>query len=331
MTIRLNFLLTLSLAVAQAPAPAVDWSCVSTRPAMPVNVGVVWQRLNCSTTGAGVPVYGPAGPVIVNIVSADLSTPGLRLLPLAAPSALQLAPINVTAAADGRNLLAGINGGYFYRVDLDKFFDGVCIGKNLTDAQQPATAQNPNLGIGDGSTVLNGTLLSSNCNCLGFNRPAVVSINGTSTRIDLLDGTGLPPPYGLSLDSLSAGPFLLSTNASGTFIAIPSDDENILNILEHAANTGFGLNERNSTAYFVTFDGYDGCPTSNPTCGTNAFTMAYFFRDYLGVTTAMGMDQGGSTTMWVKAAGIVSSTGSTNGGPGAARPVYNGLFLLQDE
>ncbi len=126
--------------------------------------------------------------------------------------------------------------------------------------------------------------------------------------------------------SLSAGPYLLETNASGTFIAIPSDDENVLNVLEHSANTGFGLSA-NGSAYFVTFDGYDGCGVFDPTCGTNAVTMAYFFRDYLNATSAMGMDQGGSTTMYVAGHGtdgIVSNPGR------GARNIFNGLFLLQE-
>jgi hypothetical protein len=270
--------------------------------------------------------------VTVNLVTANLSSAlGLRLLPLAAPAALGIAPINETAAADGRNILAGINGGYFYRVDVSSFFDGVCIGKSKADAEAPPSPSTPNTGLGDGSTVVNGTLLSSSCDCLGYNRPAILSVNGTSgTRIDLGEGAGLPPPAGLELDSLAAGPFLLSTNASGTFVAIPSDDQNFLNNLEHSANTGFGLDESRDSplAFFVTVDGFDGCPSSDPTCGTNGYSLAYFLRDYLGATSAMGMDQGGSTTMWVKGEGVVSSTSS--GGGGAPRPIFNGLFLLQE-
>jgi hypothetical protein len=44
------------------------------------------------------------------------------------------------------------------------------------------------------------------------------------------------------------------------------------NILEHSANTGFGINS-NGTVYLVTLDGHDGCPAADPTCGTNAFIM----------------------------------------------------------
>jgi hypothetical protein len=64
---------------------------------------------------------------VVNIVEADLSTPGLRLIPIASPGGT-LSPLNYIAAKDGRNLLAGINGGYFWRVDLGaKWVDDVCM------------------------------------------------------------------------------------------------------------------------------------------------------------------------------------------------------------
>ena len=42
-------------------------------------------------------------------------------------------------------------------------------------------------------------------------------------------------------------------------------------------------------AYLVTFDGYDSCVDSDPSCGTNAYVMAYFMRDYVGASSAMGM------------------------------------------
>ena len=36
-------------------------------------------------------------------------------------------------------------------------------------------------------------------------------------------------------------------------------------------------------AVLVTTDGFDGCPLLNATCGTNAFTLAYLFKDYFNV------------------------------------------------
>jgi hypothetical protein len=319
------FVATLALTAVAASANrlkqgATVWHCTELNSSTIVT-GATWQQLNCSSPG--VPFFGPAGPVMVNVVTADLSQPHLRLVASVAPPSLGLAPLNTIASSDGRNLIAGVNGGYFYRLDVSSFFDGVCICKDATDAKQPVNASSPNFGIGDGLTISRGKLLATNCDCLCcFNKPTVFTANGTFSRIDVVSQGGAPP-FGLGYETVTAGPFLLETNASGTFVAIPQDDENIFNVLEHSANTGVGL-DGGGSAFFVTFDGYDGCGVTDPTCGTNAYTMAYFFMDYLHATTAMGMDQGGSTTMYVAgkgSAGIVSNPGS------APRHVYNGLFL----
>jgi hypothetical protein len=45
-------------------------------------------------------------------------------------------------------------------------------------------------------------------------------------------------------------------------------------------------------------------------------------KDFFNVTSALNMDQGGSTTFWTKSAGIVSHSG---GGP---RAINSGLFVV---
>jgi exopolysaccharide biosynthesis protein len=112
----------------------------------------------------------------------------------------------------------------------------------------------------------------------------------------------------------------VSSNASGPFVDIPPDDDNIGNILEHSANTAVGL-LANGTALLVTVDGYDGCSGLDATCGTNAYTLAYLMKDYFGVASALGMDQGGSTTMFVRGAGVVSNIGQ------GVRAVFSALFV----
>lgn len=328
-----SLLALLLLASARGAPVDTTWECETLATAALAPAGypaVTWRQLNCSSSP--VPVFGRSGPVVVNVVEADLSDPSrVRMVPVIAPAAAApggnpLAPLNKIAEADGRTLIAGINGGYFWRVDVSDFRDGVCMGKSRADADQPASANQPNYGLGDGTIVVDGKLLSSNCDCHGFSRPVSLTINGTHSRFDL-QTRGAPPPFGLEYDSLSAGPNLVVTNSSGTFVAIPHDDDNIGNIYEHSANTGVGLLQaRNgsSFAYFVTFDGHDGCPLKDPTCGTNAFTLAYFFKDYLHVTSAMNMDQGGSTTMYVKGQG---SDGIVTNSGGSPRTLYSGLFL----
>ena len=326
----LLLLVALSASTARA-APAgviTTWACSELSRAQ-LAPGALYQRLDCA--GAGIPLFGPAGPhLIVNAVTVDLSpASGLRLAPMqAAPNAkgLRLASLDVIGAQDAR-AIAGVNGGYFFRSDLGPtWFDSVCIGKNFSDAAEAPSASNPNAGPADGAIVAGGVLYGSTCDCPGYSRPAVLTIDGTASRVDLLT-RGAPPPAGLAKDAISGSPNLVSTNASGSFVAIPSDDDNLGNILEHSANTGVGLRAAADgsgglEAVLLTTDGYDGCSIFNATCGTNAFTLAYMLKDFFNVTSALNMDQGGSTTFWTKSAGIVSHSG---GGP---RAINSGLFVV---
>lgn len=61
---------------------------------------------------------------------ANLSVPGVRAVPGVADAAVGTAPVpdiarTVSNATKGPALLGGVNGGYFYRVDLAKFSDDV--------------------------------------------------------------------------------------------------------------------------------------------------------------------------------------------------------------
>jgi hypothetical protein len=312
-----------------APAAlAIDtvWSCatLASAPVAGAPAGsATWSRLRCSSPSVplGTGTSAALGPLIVNVVAATLSA-SLRLVPALAPamSAHNLAPLDAIAALDGRKLVAGINGGYFFRLDEANFFDGVCIGKTAAVAEEPVAAATPNTGIADGGIVSRGALVGSNCDCLGFNLPVWLTMNGSASDI-AVTGRASAPPAGLALDALAAGPNLVSTNASGTFVDVRSGDENFANVFEWSANTGMGFAPNGSTAFLATFDGYDGCPQANTSCGTNAFTMAAFFKDFLKVSKAMAMDQGGSTTMFVKGQGVVSNPGA------GVRAVFSGLFL----
>ena len=325
--------LTLPLSLS-APIGAIShWTC-GTITSTALAQGAVYEKLVCN--GTGVPLFGASDSIIVNVVIADLSpSTGLRLVPATAAkgsSGYNLDSLDKIVASNapstGTNL-AAINGGYFYRLDVKTFFDGVCIGKTSSEANQPPSLTTPNNGINDGSIVIDGKLLGSNCDCVGYSRPVVLTINGTSSRFDVLT-RGAQPPAGLTLDSLSSSPNLVSTNSSGSFVDIPSDDDNLGNILEHSSNTGVCLRpsadgSESVEAVMVTIDGYDGCSPLNSTCGTNAFSLGYFFKDYFNCTSGMNMDQGGSTTMFINGQpnnGIVSNPGQ---GP---RVIASALMLV---
>lgn len=306
-----------------------SWTCTPLNASVSLAGGAAnWQRLSC--TAPSVPTSPTtsqaAGPLVVNIVTANITSgSGLRLTPATAPATApsDLDTLDKIASADGRTLIAGINAGYFFRLDVSTFFDTVCVGKTAAVAEQPVSPSTPNTGVADGSIVIGGRLRGSNCDCIGYNLPVFLTINGSSSTIDVL-GRAAAPPAGLALDSLAAGPNLVSSNASGPFVDIRDGDENFANVYEWAANTMVGFSPDGATAYFLTTDGFDGCPATNQTCGANAFTLAYLAKDFLRVGKAMAMDQGGSTTMFVQgqgADGIVTHSGS------GARPLFSGLFL----
>jgi hypothetical protein len=330
-------LISTPVIVFSAPIGAIThWYC-DTIQEKSLSLGAEWKKLVCN--GTGIPLFGDSNSITVNAVIADLSSKyGLRLLPATSskgPSGFNLDSLDKIALANtpssNEKLLAGINGGYFYRLDVKTFFDGVCIGKTSSDANLPPSFTTPNNGINDGTIVSSGKLLGSNCDCVGYSRPVVLSINGTNSRFDLLT-RGAEPPFGLTLDSIASSPNLVSTNVTGSYVNIPSDDDNLGNILEHSANTAVCLRptlDGNSIeVVMITIDGYDGCSSFNSTCGTNAFSQGYFLKDYFNCTSGMNMDQGGSTTMWINGQGNNGIVSNSGGGP---RSIASGLFLVGPE
>ncbi len=242
----------------------------------------------------------------------------------------------IAASNTDRNFIAGINGGYFWRTDISGFWlDDVCRGKTRKDAESPVDLSQVNNGIHDGLIIIDGALKGTNCDCWGFSRPTVAynleSSNEAGWKIDVLQRGEQGSPQ--IVNGIGAGPNLVSykINADGTystFVDIPSDDDNI-NINEHAANTGMGLifDTKSGKAVkmlLLTTDGSDECGRVDQSCGINAKHMAQLMIDHFQVHQAMSMDQGGSTTMWIKQApgdGTVTQSG------GGARNVANGFFV----
>ncbi len=156
----------------------------------------------------------------------------------------------------------------------------MCRGKTHADATRPVSASQPNNGIGDGTVVLDGQLLSTNCDCWGYSRPVLVSSSDTGVVNITVQARGEAPPAGTT-NAIAGGPNLVSLGADGApFIDIPSDDDNI-NLLEHSANTALGVSRDGTRVHLVTFDGNDSCPITDSTCGTNTYQMAYFFMVFV--------------------------------------------------
>lgn len=260
--------------------------------------------------------------MVFHVTSVNLSEPSVTLKAYTNSS---LVPLSVLAPP---NAIAGINGGYFFRLDKKHFIDDVCFFKTRAQAEQPVSAEHANYGAGDGLVMRDGTLLSSNCDCIGYDVPALLVMNGTNSKV-VLQTRGAKAIPGL-VDGIAAGPNLVSEDSNGKpYVNIPSHDHNV-NIKEHSANTVVVLRRDPTGKFmqemlFVTADGHDGCPSSDVTCGIDAPHMAYFSLDYLGAAQAMEMDQGGSTTMWVSGLGVVSNPGS------GERHIFSGLYVVANK
>lgn len=104
----------------------------------------------------------------VNSVRVDLSNPKVRAVPGVPPSPNPTDPSSYLQsipdmAVQNTNFIAGINGGYFWRVDCGRtWIDDVCRRKTYNEAMTPANDTNPNFGVGDGLIKIDGVVKSNN-------------------------------------------------------------------------------------------------------------------------------------------------------------------------
>ena len=223
------------LIVASDDEPSVYWKCVKVQDSKPLTASssVVWMKENCTNIENADPL------LVVNSITIDLTANDIRITP--AVSAFQgepLLPLDQLALSDSKQkLIAGINGGYFWRLDITPvWFDDVCQTKVRKEAEHPASRVEPNFGIHDGTVKISGLTVGSNCDCPGYSRPAVISNMGTNSDWEISVMQRGEQPANNVYSALGAGPNLVSFNSTTktSFIDIPADDDNI-NIHEHAA------------------------------------------------------------------------------------------------
>jgi hypothetical protein len=222
-----------SLGAARALPSPFDATAVSTWSCTTLNESAIspdanWTRTECS----GETPLGKVGPMIFNIVRAGLSG-GLALVPAVSSATPPLQPLTLIAA-EHPAALAGINGGYFWRVDDSTFVDNVCWTKSKAQALSAPGPDHPSCGVGDSAVVINSTIIATNCEDPGYARPAALVCDGTKSKIIVQRRAELLPPGTRS--AIAAGPNLVSSRGGSTYVDIPLDDFNV-NIWEHASNT----------------------------------------------------------------------------------------------
>ena len=266
------------LAVSALAAPTSTWNCtlLSNMTIGTAAHNVVWTRKNCTGhTGGLVP---HVGPIVVNVIDADIRPAGpIRATAAISQSAVGLGTLTEMSkdlnASETFTPLAGVNGGYFWRVDEapGHFFDDVCVGKTRKDALRNASEYDPDAGVGDSLTIIDGAYASSNCDNLGNSEPAAMILDAPPSILKLPRGGRLPAGV---QNAIGAGPNLVSVdNQTGaSYVDVFGDN---INIVEHASNTAIALKPAAGAGagthlYLVTFDGEDGCTEYNPKCGVNA-------------------------------------------------------------
>jgi exopolysaccharide biosynthesis protein len=328
------FLSLISYVVSSGDFPVATWSCIpiSTKT---LSEGVVWNTHNCTKDASVSPPL-----LVINSIHVDMTRDDIRIVPAIADPVAQVQSLP-QIAAQNENFIAGINGGYFWRVDIDGWWrDNVCKGKTRSEAEQSASSQNVNYGISDGQIIANGEVLGNNCNCTGFSRPAVLGLDGVDSGIQVLyRGENLDPS--VVPNAIGAGPNLVSLNfeTGESYIDVPKDDDNV-NKLVYEATTAVGLVQTiaggkatTSSLVMVTSDGSDSCMPKDKYCGILSPDLASLMIQIFGCSQAMSMDQGGSTTMWIDGEnptrnGIVSRSDNTQSeATEGARNLANGLFI----
>lgn len=308
------------------------WFCIDIQSTI-ISPGVIWKTENCTK---GDPLVEP--PLLtVNSVTADLDV--VNIVPAAAIDNFESGLATVPQMSKlNSQFIAGINGGYFWRVDVQGvWIDDVCWGKTRADAEKPVSSSNFNYGIGDGLVKIDGIVKSNNCNCPGNDRPAVLAINGDDTHIEVLYrgqtvNESIP-------SAIAAGPNLVSYNfdTGVSYVDIPSDDDNV-NLLGHTANSAIGLylnpaTKKTSKIILVTTDGSNDCTVNDSSCGIISRYFASLMLNKFEVQMSMEMDQGGSSCLWVNGTnpsrdGVVNRSHNTSPeDTESPRNIANALFL----
>lgn len=282
----------------------------------------------------------------ITIVVADLTAnPKLYLAPVLAQQnsmPVEPSPYRQTVlgmAQDqqqaGLRPLAGINGGYFFFLKsspTDVFFDSNCFQKFDLNFANRSTLTS--FDIGDGVHIAKGRPYSWNCPTLGkygaadkparaaFFQDAAGQLHIANLPAGPLDVASL----GLQ-NAIGSGPMLMQ---NGT---VDLEWQEISSTFELSANTAFGLGKSLTSGHQIglmfTVSGRDGELGMRSADMTNFLLLQVPALLKVRLSSAMSMDQGGSTTMvvWDPVANqlrLVTSSGED-------RSVYDSLFLFTQE
>lgn len=316
-----------SLILTQLAKRDYAWQCQAPLVQQPLNNkgNIVWTKLQCQGVYPwGIFKKSSTGVLVINIVDANLADGNTVVKPTLAnlnPEAkdAHYRSTLVEQAARYPTAVAGINGGYFRKKLSQR--DQNCIKR------RPNTPLDTPNHVGEGLLVIDRKVYSTNCNGGALSESGRSSLIQDATtkqwRIERVPHDIVP---GNAVNAIGAGPGLIQTIAGKPQIQITW--EGILSTLEFSANAAVILakdKQGNPHMLLFTVDGID------KKYGMTSIGMTNFIYTQIptlfGVqlVSAMSMDQGNSTTMFVKNApnSVASITGV-----GSVRRIYNGLVIV---
>lgn len=314
-----------SLILTQMAKRDYAWQCAPALNQKSLNSkgNITWTKLQCQ--GAYPWAFSDkskyTGVLTINIVDANLSDPHTFVKPSIGNAQAKL-PYHSTLleqSAAQPAFVAGINGGYFRTRPNRR--DENCFRRS------PNKPMNASKHVGDSLLIIDNQVYSTNCYGGALSEVGRSSLIQDATtkqwRIERIKKDTVPANVA---NALGAGPGLIQTIKGEPQIQITW--EGIFSTFEFSANTAVILakdKQNDPHILFFTVDGIDR------EYGMTSIEMANFIYNKipdlfgLQLVSAMSMDQGNSTTMFVKSAEnpIVSVTGKS----GRVRPIYDGLFI----
>jgi hypothetical protein len=233
------------------------------------------------------------------------------------------------SSTNSDKILAAINGGYFF-IAKAGFFDSNCLWKiapgEFKDFSKPISTA----FLSDGLTIIDSQTYAYNCATFGVDMLSPDRATFTVNDAGKMEITNLASGSGVSTvgikQALGSGPMMIQNgDYQMDWQAIPST-------FEYSANTSVALAKDSSGNVSLILFTVDGKDKGN---GMFSFEMANVLKTTLAkelgvtVTSAMSMDQGGSTTMVTCADNEdcvkISKAGNSNPN---GRSVFNGLAIF---
>jgi exopolysaccharide biosynthesis protein len=303
-----------------------DWQCQKIKSkSLNASKSVKWSRYHCIGKYPRYYLFHigrKMRPLTINIINANLDDKHIQLTPVLAAKTRPMRSLYTetipSMAKSHPNYIAGINGGYFFTNRMNHP-DQNCSGRTYPEK----TVQH----IGDGLLVINRHTFSENCYLKYFPTKKRIAIVENKKHQWAIKNVGMHITPHNTLNALGAGPALVRTVNGKAKIDIQW--QGILSSFEFAANTAAILAKDAKGHQHIIFFTVDGVDKQS---GINAVEMSNFIVKklpsllHLKIISAMSMDQGHSTTMYVRGEGkqgVVSAASKHRD----SRAVYDGLFL----